>query len=371
MRGQVVHIASDDSDGFIRGDDGNRYPFAVADWLATEPAIVGSSADFELTDGRATMVCAIPANAGSSLSGFAATLARHKGLLIGLAAFALLLVALNAAMVRGMFSGVIGDEHGPVKSYLVTGPAKVRNMPTTQGSTVLSQLNPGDSFSGQIYLGPDGKSQWIKKEGAEEYVSIVNLAEDMTTHQNPAQPPEQQSVLANGCDKIIGIWRVNFSDGGEEILRIQKSNDVYLLVSNRNTHSRTQDSFSGNCQSGIINTNSVVGNASYIDSDDRVVFHGNQFSRSSEDGESKIVSDRQAAAEAARQVQLAQDRDRTLMAGMQLAAYNCHDHWKNNCKKTLQDHDAHPELAEQVWAHNRVTLAQAKHDAEYGQEERR
>ena len=48
---------------------------------------------------------------------------------------------------------------------------------------------------------------------------------------------------------------------------------------------------------------------------------------------------------------------------MQLDAYNCHDHWKESCSKTLQAHKDHPELAERVWAHNGVTLAQAQFDA--------
>lgn len=214
MRGQVVHVTSDASDGFIRADDGNRYPYAIADWISSEPAIVGASVDFEVTESRATMVCTIPANASSLLSELFASMGRHKGLLIGLAVFALLLIAINAAMVRGLFAGATGDEHGPIKTYQASGLANVRNMPTVAGSTVLRQLNPGDSFSGRIYLSPDGRKQWVKSEGAEEYVSIVNLADGSTADEVPVVVSESAATaddaIAPAADadleQIKGVW---------------------------------------------------------------------------------------------------------------------------------------------------------------------
>lgn len=214
MRGQVVHIATDESDGFIRAEDGNRYSYAIADWISSEPVVVGASVDFEMAHDRATLVCAIPANAASPLSGFIASMGRHKGLLIGLAIFALLLIALNAALVRGMFNGVAGDDHGPIKSYQVTGLANVRNMPTAAGSNVLRQLNPGDIFSGRIYLSPDGQKQWVKSEGAEEYVSIVNLAEASKADEVVAPTSESAAAADNAVsptsdadlEQIKGVW---------------------------------------------------------------------------------------------------------------------------------------------------------------------
>lgn len=48
MRGQVVDIAYDESEVFIRGEDSNRYPISVTDLGPFEPVLVAASVDFEM-----------------------------------------------------------------------------------------------------------------------------------------------------------------------------------------------------------------------------------------------------------------------------------------------------------------------------------
>ena len=294
MRGQVVHVASDESDGFIRGDDGNRYPFAMADWLSSEPAVVGASVDFEIAGDRATMVCAIPANAPTPLYSFIASIGRHKGLLIGLASFALLLIALNAAMVRGVFSAITGDEHGPVKNYRATGPAKVRDRPTTEGSHVLIQLDRGQAWAGRIYLGPDGQSKWVKVEGSEAYVSIVNLAETSAGPES-AVAVEETTASANPVSQagdgseFVGDWIFTFhpdrfpNDITHTFLRIERNGSTFLLRF-------TTDSIHGGYgmdgvfpavyNHGILEVSgNNIGNVAYSAADHSIYVKGDPFSK--------------------------------------------------------------------------------------------
>ena len=369
MQGRVIHIAADDVDGVIRAEDQKRYPYSVGDWVSLEPAVVGSSVDFEVNDERAKSVYCVPNGNEAMPTGHTNV---PKRIIPAIVIASLLLASGIGGLVAyqaGMFSSL--GSHGPSKTYSVMNPAKVRNLPTTQGSMVVRELQPGDTFVGRIYLGPDGQSQWIKRDGAEEYVSIVNLAESEVPNVSNLAVVAS-TISSNPCDNIAGVWRVSFTDGGESVLKIQKSGEVYLLNEHRVTnYSNGYQNFSGSCASGIINTNSLVGNASYLADGDRLVFIGNQYARSSDGEEARRIAEKEAVRLAQVQAQQSKEEEQRLMSAMHLDAYNCGYHFKDSCARTLQDHKSHPELAERVWARNRVTLAQAQNDAVNGKPNRR
>lgn len=55
-----------------------------------------------------------------------------------------------------------GSDHSAAQSFVVTGTANVRNAPTTEGSDVLSVLEPGDYVTGEWVEGStDSSSQWL------------------------------------------------------------------------------------------------------------------------------------------------------------------------------------------------------------------
>ena len=205
MQGKVIHVATEDADGVIRAEDDKRYRYGVGDWASSERAAIGSSVDFEVDDERAKSIYCVPDGSDVALAGQANPSGRKvpalviSGLLLALGIGSLL------AYQSGMFSSPASQ--GPLKTYNVTGLAKVRNLPTTQGSIVVRDLQPGDSFSGRVYLGPDGQSQWIKREGSEEYVSIINLAESEPKRVAPVNIPSTSQSLAgipsNGGDQTV------------------------------------------------------------------------------------------------------------------------------------------------------------------------
>lgn len=287
MLGQVVHVATNEGDGFIRADDGNRYSYAIANWISPQPAVVGDSVDFEMAEDRATMVCAIPANAAPPLSGFVASIGLHRGLLIGLAIFALLLIALNAALVRGMFSSVTVDEHGPIKNYQATGPAKVRDKPTTEGSSVLVQLDPGQAWAGRIYLGPDGQSKWVKIEGSDAYVSIVNLTE--VAESNATASLSAKEPIADGTE-FLGDWVSTFhpeyypTETINNIAHIERNGANFLVRLTTDSNRKEWGIlgvFAATYQNGILEvTGKNIGGIAYSSSENSIYIKGILFQKS-------------------------------------------------------------------------------------------
>lgn len=93
------------------------------------------------------------------------------GLVIGLA------ILLVGGVIVWLTLG--GTETDPPEAFVVTGVANVRSAPTTEGSEVLSTLEPGETISGGWVLGSsDPSSRWLRLAGhnPEGFVWEGNLA---------------------------------------------------------------------------------------------------------------------------------------------------------------------------------------------------
>lgn len=69
---------------------------------------------------------------------------------------------------------------GPSATLYAARAASVRDNPTANGSVVVAQLKRGESVSGAIVAGADGKSSWLHIErgpGAGGYVSVANMSD--------------------------------------------------------------------------------------------------------------------------------------------------------------------------------------------------
>ena len=71
------------------------------------------------------------------------------------------------------------QEDGETAVYYVIRNAKLRNKPTTQGSTVLGELKRGTQIEGMMEMAADGKTQWFKIKDTGQYVAGVNLSDVM------------------------------------------------------------------------------------------------------------------------------------------------------------------------------------------------
>ena len=215
MQGRIIHVATDDADGLIRAENNQRYPYGVGDWVSLEHAFVGSSVDFEADDERAKSIYFVPDSTDTAPTGSAGMPLRKIPAFV--IACVLLVAGIGGAIIyqTGLFSTL--GSHGPLKTYSVTHLAKIRNLPTTQGSAVTGELQPGESYSGRVYLGPDGQSQWVKRDGADEYVSIINLVESESSQDSsvvaaqqitPGEVAAQPSVSQEDPDvtQIKNIW---------------------------------------------------------------------------------------------------------------------------------------------------------------------
>jgi hypothetical protein len=92
MDGRVLHFDAEEQTGLIRGGDGQRYPFAAADWRSPQPPATGDGVDFDVAEGRAAdifLVAQAPADAPSRPPDDAATYVRRRP---GLVFAALILV---------------------------------------------------------------------------------------------------------------------------------------------------------------------------------------------------------------------------------------------------------------------------------------
>lgn len=325
MQGQVIHVAMEGSEGFIRAEDSLRYPYEISDWISLEPASVGASVDFELVENRATQVCEVPPNvtAGSNQS---LPIWKKKWFLAAAGALALLTIGTGVVYNSGMFAGLASDPHGPIKNYQAINLAKIRNMPTAQGSVVLGELNAGDRLVGRVYIAPDGQSQWIKREGVEEYVSIINLAEVPTPHVAPAQAAIEPATQSESG--FSGLWK---NDQHRSLLTISKAGDAFVFDAKTDElGNMLNGSFSGTPRGGALETGTFLGNMVMTDNGQILVFAGMRFYRTSEEGERKYVADQQAAAEAQQQAAQAQEvarnkaaLDNQINSDAHAYVYNC------------------------------------------------
>lgn len=62
----------------------------------------------------------------------------------------------------------------PAESLYVAAEANVRDKPTTTGSKVTRKIARGSQINGDVVAGEKG-DQWLRIEGTQEYVSLINL----------------------------------------------------------------------------------------------------------------------------------------------------------------------------------------------------
>ena len=74
-------------------------------------------------------------------------------------------------------SGTPATVINPRVSLFVAADANVRDKPTVSASNVVSKLKRGSEVKGDIVAGAKG-DQWLKLEGQEAYVSMINLMKD-------------------------------------------------------------------------------------------------------------------------------------------------------------------------------------------------
>lgn len=102
------------------------------------------------------------------------------------------------------------------------------------------------------------------------------------------------SMFADSCERLEGVWR-----RGNRLYRIRKDGSVYSI-------SGHGDSFAGPCTDGMFSTGTLVGNVTYLQSVDQMIFAGGQYSRSSEEEEARRIADLQAAEMARQQARVAE-----------------------------------------------------------------
>lgn len=64
---------------------------------------------------------------------------------------------------------------GQETTYYVSGPANVRNRATAIGTTIVTQLPPGDAVTGTIEVGENGSALWLRLANGSGYISATNL----------------------------------------------------------------------------------------------------------------------------------------------------------------------------------------------------
>jgi hypothetical protein len=62
-------------------------------------------------------------------------------------------------------------------TYYALRTVKLRDKPTTQGSTVLGELKRGTAIVGTMEMASDGKTQWFKIKESGQYVAGINLSD--------------------------------------------------------------------------------------------------------------------------------------------------------------------------------------------------
>ena len=238
MEGKIIHVATNADDGFLRAEDGNRYPYSFAAWASPHTPAIGSLVDFEIEGERATSVYGVPGAEHANYSDGATPPRRRIFALAIAGGLAALALGGVFAFNSGAFSSLTAASHGPLKTLYALRLAKIRNLPTTDGSVVVGELKRGQNFHGRIYVGKDGQSQWIKREDAEEYVSVINLVDspppaiveavnssmpvssDLPLFRSPSTASPLVTTLKSGemvkvSGKIAGGWAEATLSGGD------------------------------------------------------------------------------------------------------------------------------------------------------------
>lgn len=82
--------------------------------------------------------------------------------------------ALNTEIVDEKTSATIIN---PRVTLYAAADANVRDKPTTAGTKIVSKITRGSAVQGDVVAGTKG-DQWLKLEGQEAYVSLINLVKD-------------------------------------------------------------------------------------------------------------------------------------------------------------------------------------------------
>lgn len=150
----------------------------------------------------------------------------------------------------------------------------------------------------------------------------------------------EPSLFADSCEKLEGVWK-----NGNRLYRIRKDGSVYSI-------SGHGDSFAGPCANAMISTGTIIGNVTYLQSTDQMVFAGGQYLRTSEEEEARRIADLEAAAIAkqqARQAQQEVDRqqyaEKRRLESIRIHLVNC---WNNGvqCDDLTAEARAYPQDVE-------------------------
>ena len=69
MKGELLTFSVQQSEGYISGDDGNRYKFSAAEWRHQSPPVAGQKVDFVAANGVATEIFVVESGAGKGAGG--------------------------------------------------------------------------------------------------------------------------------------------------------------------------------------------------------------------------------------------------------------------------------------------------------------
>ncbi len=93
---------------------------------------------------------------------------------------------------------------GEETEFFVTGPANVRDFPTSEGTTVIRTLNEGATVKAREVKAFDPTSRWLKLAGG-GYVWGANLV-DLDQIENDARTGEGLTAVAEFAQVIRGRW---------------------------------------------------------------------------------------------------------------------------------------------------------------------
>lgn len=158
--------------------------------------------------------------------------------------------------------------------------------------------------------------------------------------EEPTAVAPGSSFFADSCERLEGVWR-----NGDRLYRIRKDGSVYSI-------SGHGQSFAGPCADAIISTGTFVGNVTYLQSADRMLFAGEQYFRSSEEEEARRIADLQAAEIARQQARQAEEEaaqqryaEKQRLEAIRIHLVNC---WNNGvqCDDLAAEARAYPEDVE-------------------------
>ncbi len=107
MRGQVLGVDREASQGQIAGDDGQRYWFRPDDWDDRTGPAVGAQVDFEASNGRALRIYHVPGTVVRAPAGFAPQRPRKDKVAAALLAFFLGVLGVHRFYLNRVGSGIV------------------------------------------------------------------------------------------------------------------------------------------------------------------------------------------------------------------------------------------------------------------------